>query len=255
MTVQLVQQKKGPLPHFEITRELFTAMTFKEVNGTIAALHECGLLSLPYEMQTIRFSVEDVACTPGWGDASLRIEDVYVTMTCSNSITWTEEKTLVMIDSVLDCEREDGRLWWADWDRKIWRMDGWKIAEPIPAENLPAIRYYTDACNVVVRLLVAALATKNVAKTTAVNKRASRGIGSGKFRAANGVIRVSVTTLDVPKVYNETGRRVRMHLRRGHVHRWRKGDGTLVAKFLPAMLVNKDQAVTGAVTPEYKVTA
>jgi hypothetical protein len=249
---------EGPLPHFELTRELFEALEYPEVMATLEALDQCGELKLPYEFQTIRFNVEDYACAPGWGGAKDRLQDCFVTCQVGQTVIYTKETTVVHICPVLTVEdqRAPGGVFTVDTDKNSVWFGGQEYE--IEEANRETAGNYLKWSTLVTRLLLAALATKNVVKHTALNKRASRGVGSGKLRAADGKIRLSFTRLDVPVEFEAgTGRRTKFHLRRGHYHTYHIGPGRseAVKKFVQAVLVNRDLQTCDAKVPIYEVTA
>src|SRR5690349_20344604 len=94
-----------PLPHFEISRELVSALDYKEVMATIEALQECGQLHLPYPLQTVRFNMEDYAVAPAWGQDTDRKQDCWITFEIADYMRWTPKVTMVKINPVLIAEQ------------------------------------------------------------------------------------------------------------------------------------------------------
>lgn len=107
------------------------------------------------------------------------------------------------------------------------------------------------------KCLVVALATRQIVEhaVTAYNKRAVRGVGNGRFRSDDRkTIYVSRTVLSIPTETSD-GRTIKIHWRRGHVHRYWTGakngvsERQLVEKFIKPILVN---AATGEPIPAPK---
>ncbi len=125
----------------------------------------------------------------------------------------------------------------------------------------PIKTYFRGITTSIGVLLTAALATSNVHKHTAINKRAGKGYASAHFRGRDGVIRLSRTILDIPAPApgEPTGKRQPFHLRRGHKHSFRTGknhEGPMIVKFIKAMLINNELRPPGALdpAPKYEVT-
>lgn len=218
-----------PLPHFFLTDDLVASMPRPEVVATITALKECGLLKYPYPEFTLAFrpSAFDEECGRIAGQMRLTV-----------TVFAGEEFRRTGYYPILVADLDDGRSTTIDVsDCPVEVHHGWH-------------QMFSHACC----LLVAALATKNTTISTTYNKRAARGIGNGPMRMSNGVIHLSRTVIDLPPAeHDSTGRRMPRHLRRGHVHRWRKGDG-YVSKFLNPIWVN-DRLGGATKTPQYEVKA
>lgn len=233
----------------------------EEAQATAEALHTCGMLSLPYPLQTVKYSGDAYCRSPSWdswrpSDEELMSGPEMFSTFAVGDVTFNpaDNKIGVTISGKVLVETADGN--WFECDLRT------GLCRPGPHTrmsftHMPAVwlECAKDMATDMTLLLVTALNTKNVVKHTGLNKRASRGIGKGKYRTG-GIIHLSCTTFSLPPTPScPSGRTMPLHLRRGHVHRWRKGDGTFAVKFLPAMLVNKDK-VTGTVKmPEYEVNA
>lgn len=242
-----------PLPHFTLTNALIQSLDADEAYATCKALAECGLLSLPYPAQTITFSSTQFTTAKGWQGI---IEIDSITRYDGSEMPVMATITRFFIDSLgrmkagmypqIRLEMHPGH--WTELD--LSKMD-YEAKSPLYDRS-----NWGNMVSAMASLLVTALNTKNIVQHTKHNKRAltKPGQSKGVFKSGN-VIHLSCTKLDLPPAApGHTGKRMPMHLRRGHVHRWLKGDGSYSVKFLPAILVNKNLGGVVAAR-DYEVTA
>jgi|GEM_PF-4600516 len=242
------------LPSFYLTKDLVEAIDRAEAIATVDLLQKMNLAQFPYPAQTLSFDVDDYFRSRGWcigpatadeRAAEARYESgPLAAITCLVTILIKEQE----VDPNVLIEMSDGA--WIVVDLLTNTVSGPKgVARAAPLEHFEIV---TAMMGSMMALFLAALATKNTVQHTTHNPRAARGHGKGLFKTRHGAIYISRTVVDAPKVYNETGRRMPVHLRRGHIHRWLKGDGSHSVKFLPSIWVNAKMGGTPRV-PEYEV--
>lgn len=113
------------------------------------------------------------------------------------------------------------------------------------ATSRPSPFYEPDASELLARILVVVLATKNVVKRTKENKLAKLGIGK-KHRNRFAYTTTVSMPYDMPNDpdHPPTGAKVAPHLRRGHIRRQHYGAGNAQEKtiWIAPIFVNADPA-------------
>lgn len=247
----LADTKTDPLPHFELSDDLINAMSDEEARATIEALEECGMLSLPYPRFTLNWSLVAHFGSLKWSKQGF--DEVIGSSGNVSEIRAALPKVTVTFNDRNGVALSPNGVLRATVETVVLEASGLSKVTDIGDKGSDNILY-----GEMLMLLIAALATKNVDKQISLNKRAERGVGNGKFRGPSDTIRLSVTRLDIPAslktIDGASGRRMPVHWRRGHAHRFKTKDGH-VSHFIPPILVNSALGPAPTSGPRYEVHA
>lgn len=231
--------------HFSLTDDLLTTATRAELEPTSVAMAECGLWHLPYDRVLVSANLGALFSAPALGD------DSYV----ANFPRKQEAAEVTVYYELInhmtrDYPCEVGNMVWLTHANG---KSGSFYCSSLEPRLQKAYKRIAEYCGIV---LIVALASQNVVVSTAINKRAARGIGNGKFRGPNGLIYLSTTHIKPPDPSpgNGGGTSPRVHFRRGHIHTFLTGKGrtTPIKKFIQPIFV-KGRDPASAVPQSYVV--
>ena len=229
-------------PHlFIIGRNTIAAVSVKEIQDTYQDLKELDLHHLPYKKCIVRIP----ACAP--------VSDGWIKKRRFESLghSWIERYLEQLPDGSFRFDIPGG--WFENHLYEPKQVDIWfdetnkHMKEGMLFEKelgRATVEWELKTCEKVEQLLVVLLATKNIVKTTHVDKLARMGIGlKHKHRF------IYTTTISVPTDIEDDehlvvpGKPKVPHLRRGHIRRQRFGPGNEFIKkiWIAPLIVNADK--------------
>jgi hypothetical protein len=258
-------------PHFTVSPDLYRAITHDEMWDTVRALAECNLLKLPYPSLALTWD-DSHRHDPNWlipadpevekeYEANFPGDWLFTAIFSDEQLRYQEGVGLhLCMSPAIVATRPDGGSFIVDLStaQTYWPSGRHHAgSDPHSSEWKVCEKHHRSEAGQALALLLVSLATKNTDQSVGYNKRAARGIGNGAFRSRDGAIiyRSATTIRPAKQFYDPTGRTMPIHWRCGHVHRWRKKDGSFVRKFLPPILVNAVHGPAPAKKPAYVVSA
>jgi predicted protein tyrosine phosphatase len=221
---------------FLLSDEIINSLTNEEMNATLDDMEELGIAKLPYYNFAIQIS------TAAWQHVVYEVTNVHTYKIVKNDDMWLRFgymlETLDVNQSIVGkfhCMTSGGH-------------DMFDLLEHDSHLNARSSRILGETVSYtaghLLQVLTVVFATKNVVKTTVVNKLAKLGIGLKKNPY------IKITTLTIGKVVEKAdgkgghdGSHRRPHLRRGHKREQRYGPNWQFTRtiFIEPIFVNADE--------------
>lgn len=221
--------------HFDLSPEVVAASTYRDCMATLHDMDQFGLCHLPYPECVLSFRAANFINNNNWtpqGVGPKPPDDLTISLLLQDYFNWSpsgrnpsEIVPTFKADPVIVIQHDSGTTILVDAVKGTTSSNALNKEFGDPTMKSDYFEVLMDVMSHATMCLITAVAASNVQKVTAVNRRAARGIGNGKFRGPNNMVYISTTRVMAPCLGGGVGTSPRPHLRRGHIHTFLVGVG------------------------------